>query len=155
MTPLIASQFNEEDPQLSPDGRWLTYSSDESGRNEIYLRPYPNLEDAKVMVSNGGGVEPRWRSDGGAIFFARQGENAVYEVEVELDNSPSVGSAVRAFSGIAITNNSPSYDVASDGSFLIGRQIEGTPGALGEAQMIRGILVYRFADELGRLLPGN
>jgi len=56
-------------PTLSPDGRWLAYQSDESGREEIYVRPFPNIDDDKRPVSDNGGEEPRWSRDGTELFY--------------------------------------------------------------------------------------
>ena len=66
--PLIATPFTESLPFVSPDGRWLAYVSDESGRSEVYVRPYPAL-DAKYQVSIDGGDEPAWSPAGGELFY--------------------------------------------------------------------------------------
>jgi serine/threonine-protein kinase len=68
--PLIVTQWNEREPAFSPDGRWLAYVSDESGRDEVYLRRYPAL-DAPLKVSENGGEAPGWSADGREIFFSR------------------------------------------------------------------------------------
>ena len=66
-TPLVATPYNEEAAAVSPDGRWLAYSSDETGRPEIYVRPLAG--GGKVLVSQGGGSEPRWSPDGRTLYF--------------------------------------------------------------------------------------
>jgi hypothetical protein len=66
--PLLATPFAEDHPQFSPDGHWLAYYSDESGREEVYIQRFPKLGD-KVTVSSGGGSQPRWRRDGKELFF--------------------------------------------------------------------------------------
>lgn len=65
---VVASAFNEIRPVFSPDGRWLAYESDESGRPEGYVRPFPG-PGGKWQVSTDGGVEPRWSGDGREIFY--------------------------------------------------------------------------------------
>jgi Tol biopolymer transport system component len=70
LKPLIVTPWNEREPAFAPDGRWLAYVSDESGRDEVYVRRYPAL-DAPVNVSVDGGEAPVWSSDGREIFFAR------------------------------------------------------------------------------------
>ena len=65
--PLIETTFNEHSPMFSPDGRWFAYVSDETGRDEIYLRPYPS-EGGKRSVSTDGGSEPVWAPNGGELF---------------------------------------------------------------------------------------
>jgi serine/threonine-protein kinase len=66
---LVASRFNERSPALSPDGSWLAYTSDESGRSEVYVRPFPGATRAKWQVSLNGGTEPVWAHSGRELFF--------------------------------------------------------------------------------------
>jgi serine/threonine-protein kinase len=61
--PIVADAFDEFQPALSPDGRWLAYVSDESGRNEVYVRPFPNARDGKWQISTDGAAEPAWSAD--------------------------------------------------------------------------------------------
>ncbi len=85
-TPLIATGFDEKAVMLSPDGRWLVYESDETGRNEIYVRPFPEVGAGKWAVSVGGGAMPLWSRDGSRIFYV----NAAREmVEVRVSTTPS------------------------------------------------------------------
>ncbi len=67
----IQSAFNLREPHFSPDGRWLAYVSDESGRNEVYIESFPARE-SKWQVSVDGGTEPRWRNDGRELFYVDQ-----------------------------------------------------------------------------------
>lgn len=73
---LLGTQFNEGNASFSPDGRWVAYVSNESGRNEIYVRPFvasgssgPSLGEGKWQVSKDGGTNPKWRADGKEIIF--------------------------------------------------------------------------------------
>ena len=66
--PLLTSGFNEMGPRISPDGRWLTYISDESGRYEVYVRPFPG-PGARVQVSTNGGTEPLWTGNGSRVVY--------------------------------------------------------------------------------------
>lgn len=85
-TPLIATEFDEQAIMLSPDGRWLAYQSNETGRNEIYVRPFPEVGAGKWAVSVNGGVLPLWSREGDRIFYV----NAVNEmVEVRVSTGPS------------------------------------------------------------------
>jgi serine/threonine protein kinase len=69
--PFLATEFNEREGQFSPDGRWVAYVSDESGRDEVYVREFSSASDrGKWLVSNGGGVNPRWRPDGRALLYS-------------------------------------------------------------------------------------
>jgi Tol biopolymer transport system component len=65
---VITTPFSEVEPQLSPDGRWLAYASSETGRNEIYVQPFPTT-GTRWQVSNAGGRQPVWRKDGKELFF--------------------------------------------------------------------------------------
>ena len=75
--PLVASRFTEMHPALSPDGRWLAYISDESGANEVYVRPFPETSTGRWQVSNGGGVSPVWGPDSRELFFIDHGNRMV------------------------------------------------------------------------------
>jgi len=68
--PLLPNDsFTNHMPQFSPDGRWLAYASDETGRFEVYVRPFPGVNDGKWQISSGGGTQPRWRADGREMFY--------------------------------------------------------------------------------------
>jgi len=66
--PILETPYNEVDGQFSPDGAWVLFQSDQSGQFEVYLQPFGHAGD-RVMVSVGGGVQPRWRADGREIFY--------------------------------------------------------------------------------------
>jgi serine/threonine-protein kinase len=67
--PLATTEFEEFSPTLSPDGRWLAYSSDETRRTEVYVRPFPSAGAARFQVSREGGGEPTWSRSGREIFY--------------------------------------------------------------------------------------
>jgi eukaryotic-like serine/threonine-protein kinase len=69
--PFVNSDFNESQGQFSPDNRWISYASDESGRSEIYVRPFPLPPGggSKTTISRDGGNHPRWRRDGRELFY--------------------------------------------------------------------------------------
>jgi hypothetical protein len=66
--PLLNSSFGESDATVSPDGKWLAYQSTETGRSEVYVRPYPS-GPGKWLISKNGGAQPRWRADGAELYF--------------------------------------------------------------------------------------
>ena len=70
---LVATPFTELHPAVSPDSKWLAYTSNESGANEVYVRPFPNTGDGRWQVSNGGGHAPMWSPDGSELFFLSDG----------------------------------------------------------------------------------
>ena len=69
--PYLQTEFSEQGGRLSPDERWMLYTSDEAGPNAIYIRPFPDVNGGKWRVSGASvGNAPRWRADGKEIFYA-------------------------------------------------------------------------------------
>jgi Tol biopolymer transport system component len=68
ITPFIKTKFSEGWPEISPDGHWLTYSSNESGRYEVYVTSFTE-KDPKILISNEGGCEPLWARNGRELFY--------------------------------------------------------------------------------------
>lgn len=82
--PLATTGFGERAAVVSPDGRWFAYVSDESGRDEVYVRPFPNAEDGRWQVSTAGGIEPMWAHSGRELFY-RNGANELVLVDVTIE----------------------------------------------------------------------
>jgi Tol biopolymer transport system component len=115
-TPFLATAFDEIEPQFSPDGRWIAYSSNESGTYEIYVVSFPNPRN-KVRVSTAGGSRPRWRREGKELFYV-SGDNRMMSVSVRLGDAPAV-SAPQALFSLDVAGWRD-YDVSADGTrFLI------------------------------------
>jgi eukaryotic-like serine/threonine-protein kinase len=123
VTPLLATRFDEAFPTLSPDGRWLAYASDESGRPEVYVR---ELEggSGRVIVSRNGGSEPVWSRDGREIFYRDLEASWLMSASVELRPEFRVTSRVRLFDIGDLDAAAPhaNYDVTPDGAFVFVRQ---------------------------------
>jgi serine/threonine-protein kinase len=121
--PMLAGPHDERAPALSPDGRWLAFSSDESGRQEIYVHSFPPGR-AAMRISRDGGTEPRWATDGRELFF-RQGNTMM---AARLESNSRFASPVALFtleSWSATPGGSrANYDVAADGRFVIVRSNE-------------------------------
>ena len=81
--PFLQTSFNEDGPKFSPDGHFIAYYSDESGPYEVYVQPFP-ASGAKWQISSGGGMQPRWRSDGKEMFFMAP-NRTLMAVDVNLD----------------------------------------------------------------------
>jgi eukaryotic-like serine/threonine-protein kinase len=130
-TPLLHSAANETAPAFSPDGQWLAFVSDATGREEVYLLPYPS-GGAPVQVSTSGGREPVWSKRGDELFF-RQGQN-MCAVSVAGTTRPRVSDPVTLFTGDFDQRYMfhPSYDVAADGRFLM---IRGTAPPTTDTQI--------------------
>jgi Tol biopolymer transport system component/tRNA A-37 threonylcarbamoyl transferase component Bud32 len=116
--PLLQSGFSQTQPQLSPDGKWIAYTSDESGSVEVFLQTFPP-SGGKWQVSTKGGREPRWRGDGKEIDY--YSGNGIWAAPVQsAGGRVQIGAAERLFSAIRLTGPEYSYDVAPDGKrFLL------------------------------------
>ena len=137
--PVVQTSFDDIQGQFSPDGRWLAYASNESGRYEIYVRPFPQA-GGKWQVSSAGGAQPRWRHDGTELYYAAP-DNRLMEVPIRL---ASDGRAVNAGVPVALFpmqlatganvlassfGSRAQYAVASDGRFLMNVAVEGATAA--------------------------
>jgi serine/threonine protein kinase/Tol biopolymer transport system component len=117
---IATGQAEEFSPALSPDGRWLAYASDETGRTEVYVRPFPNAGAAKYPVSHNGGAEPLWSHSGKELFFRDGAENLVAAAIAPGDAFRVVSEQV-LFSthDYATDNRHHSYTVSLDDRSLI------------------------------------
>ena len=124
--PYLRTEFSEGQGQISPDGRWLAYTSNESGRLEVFVRPFP-VPDGKQQISSAGGADPRWRRDGGELFYIAT-DGKLMAVTVKTDRifeagvpQPLFDTNVRDLWEDARNH----YDVSADGArFLIARPVE-------------------------------
>ncbi len=124
--PIAVTRFQELSPTLSPDGRWLAYSSNETGQHEIFVVPFPNAGSAKSPVSTHGGSEPRWSNGGGELFF-RDGAGNMVTVDVKTSPTFSFGPVRTLFpaSVYAATLGRRQYDVSPDDRrFVMVRQLD-------------------------------
>jgi eukaryotic-like serine/threonine-protein kinase len=116
--PLITSPFNESEARFSPDGHFIAYVSDDSGRSEVYVRPFSGTSvGERWQVSNNGGTDPRWRGDGRAIFYMTP-DGTVMQVDVKT-GATFQSEAARALFKLPPGSTPP--DVTGDGKrFLAG-----------------------------------
>jgi Tol biopolymer transport system component len=136
--PFLQSSFHEGLPVPSPDGRYLAYISDESGRFEVYIRQFPNGEN-KVQISVNGGTYPRWNGQGDELFYV-EGDILV-AVSIKTSPSIQVGKPQRLFTGSNVNARLlmgaavvTTYDVSADGQRFVVIQQEDTgsePGTIG------------------------
>lgn len=117
----LQTEFNELRAAFSPDGRWIAYQSDESGRFEVYIRPFPG-PGGKWQVSTGGGTRPRWRSDGKELFFYR-GDGTILAAQIKLGPASIDADSERTLFKIVAHGGGvvrDIYDVTGDGQrFLV------------------------------------
>jgi serine/threonine-protein kinase len=116
--PVVVTPFEERGPALSPDGRWVAYQSDESGRFEVYVRPFPNSRSGKWQISTDGGVVPRWAPDGSALYYI--GPTALMAVDV-LAGTTFTPRGRRALFSVEFLSTASefSYDVMPDGQRFV------------------------------------
>jgi eukaryotic-like serine/threonine-protein kinase len=140
--PLVVSRFNERMATVSPNGRWLAFVSDESGRAEVYIQPFPD-PGPKIPVSRDGGLQPVWAKHGRELFYI-EGESLV-AATVQQDPFRITGRQ-RLFDlkGLRIDPYETGYDVAADGRFLMVQHEQ------GEARTIH--VVVNWLQELRQAL---
>jgi eukaryotic-like serine/threonine-protein kinase len=146
--PFLKTQYEETAPRFSPDGRWLAYSSDESGRREIYVRPYPG-PGGKWQISTEGGQEPVWNPNGRELFY----RNASGVMAADLETKPgfSARKAKVLFEGpyLQTSGSFPYYDVSPDGRrFLMLKPVESQASTAKEINV-----VLNWWEELKEKVP--
>jgi Tol biopolymer transport system component/predicted Ser/Thr protein kinase len=118
-SPFLQTQFSEPEGRISPDGRWVGYSSNESGRNEIYVASFPG-SGGKWQISTAGGTFPRWRRDGSEIFYLGPDNKLMVASVSSKGVGFEVGSVKLLFATRIVTGGSYKYDVSPDGQrFLL------------------------------------
>jgi eukaryotic-like serine/threonine-protein kinase len=145
--PLLVTPAYEGGPQLSPDGRWMLYQSNESGQPEIYVRRYPALDRA-WQVSEGGGVQARWSSTGREVYY-RGGRYMMAATFAASGAEPALGKPVPLFTDeydFGQNVSVPNYDVTRDGRFIMLRR--DTHGGRLRA-------VINWTEELKRVLSAG
>ena len=126
--PLVATKFTEVSPALSPDGRWLAYTANETGQYDIYVVPFPNTDAAKWAVSTRGGSEPRWSHNGRELFY-RDGAGNLVATEVATTPSFATGRSTILFPATQFLSDrlATQYAVAADDRrFLMIRSVSAT-----------------------------
>jgi Tol biopolymer transport system component len=124
--PILQTQFSEPEGRISPDGRWVVYISNESGRNEIYVAPFPG-PGGKWQISTAGGYFPRWRHDGSEIFYLSPDNRLVTASVNGKGPGFEVGAVKPLFATRTVFAAGYQYDVSADGQrFLINAAPEQT-----------------------------
>ena len=153
--PLVQKPASEVEPAVSPDGRWLAYTAERADGEEVYVRPFPQVDGGRWRISTDGGDSPVWSRDGRQLFYIARGRAASVPVEtapsfragtptVMFDLPPFYRSAARI---------GRQWDIAPDGErFLIMNPGE---AATSEHSQSRIVVVLNWVEELKRLVPAK
>jgi Tol biopolymer transport system component len=157
---VIATSAREHSPALSPDGRWIAYVSDETGRFEVYVARFPE-GDRRTPITANGGFEPLWSRGGQELFFTEGepvGRRVLRAVSVSLGETLELGEARTLFvtndpgatENVAFFGNAgTSHDVSADGTrFLMIRRPADPPAT-------EIVVVQNWFEELKRIVPTN
>jgi Tol biopolymer transport system component len=137
----VATPAEELAPALSPNGRWLAYSSDETGRREVFVRPFPETDRARYQVSSGGGTEPLWSRDGRELFFRGANEQLIaVPIGSGTEFQPGAPRTLFDASVYLQVPQGRNYDVGPDGRFVMVRD-DAPPAS-------RIVVVFGFTKEL-------
>ena len=151
LAPLLVAEYDERAPDLSPDGRGLAYRSNETGEDEVFVRPFPDVESGKWQVSTNGGMAPGWAQSGDELFYAN-GDDELVAAKITTDPTFRVESRETLFQyggEYTFSNITRHYDISQDDqSFLMVR-----PSGSEEEVVNELIVVENFVEDLKRRVP--
>jgi eukaryotic-like serine/threonine-protein kinase len=150
--PLVQTNFREMNAELSPDGRWLAFQSNESGRDEIYVRRFPNVSAGQWQVSSSGGMRPLWARSGLELFY--EAARSLMRVPLTIGSTFESGTPTKLFEGPYFYNVlERMYDVSPDDRrFLMIRESRQSNGPVPTARLI---VVRDWFAELNRRAPAK
>jgi Tol biopolymer transport system component len=147
---LIQTTFIEWLAEISPDGRWLAYATNESGPFEIHVRPFPNVNDGRWPISTGGGSKPVWARNGRELFYL-DGTNNLMSVPVQTTGLAfSAGNPVKLLEGRYYVGAPPNraYDVSPDGQRFLMIKDSATSDQTQNAAPPSLVVVLNWFEEL-------
>ena len=145
--PFLRTRFNEGAPGFSPDGHWMVYTSDESGRAEVYVQPYPG-PGGKWQISTEGGTEPVWNRNGREIFYRNGDKMMAVEITTQSTISASTPRLLFEAPYVAAPGTVPNYDVSPDGQHFL--MLKANDQGQSTTQII---VVQNWFEELKRRVP--
>jgi Tol biopolymer transport system component len=154
LKPLVHSEFIERNGELSPDGRWLAYESNESGQIEIYVRPFPDVDSGRWLVSTSGGAQPLWGHSGRELFYVAL-NGLLMSATVHATSTWSASPPMRTLEGAYIlvvpTMGGRHYDISPDDQrFLVMKSLS---GGQSDALPVHLTLVQNWFEELKARVP--
>ena len=154
VVPLVQTTFDENNAEISPDGHWLAYESNESGQNQVYVRPFPNVNGGRWQISTAGGTRPVWARSGRELFYL-DGNNFLTTVPVQTTSSFSAGHATKLFEvrPVSAFSNGRSYDVTRDGQrFIVIKNAPARSQTSDETPTSMVVVLHGFEEPKG-LMP--
>jgi serine/threonine-protein kinase len=153
---LLKESYSENQPKISPDGRWIAYTSDESRKNEIYVRSFPDVNKGRWQVSTNGGDSPLWAPDGRELLY-RNGD-AVMAVSVKTEPSFNIVATPQIlFRGTYVQQSSiegTPWDISPDGKRFLMMKPPAPTGGAPAAEGPRKInIVVNWFEELKQRVP--
>jgi serine/threonine-protein kinase len=145
--PLIQTTFNEINADISPDGRWVAYQSNESGSNQVYVRPFPRVDTGRWQVSTNGGTRPLWARSGRELFY--ESNSALMVVAAETTGTIfNAGNPTKLFDAAPyyFVNGGRTFDVSADGQQFL--MIRPSIGQNPAAQSPSLIVIEHWTEEL-------
>jgi len=148
VTPFLNSKFSEAYPEFSPDGRYLAYACDESGRREVYVQPFRE-QAGRYQIPDEGGAGPIWSKDGKKLFYRQGSRMWVVEVRHEAGFSASKPRLLFEQPGYFLSSPVRGWDISHDGQrFLMVKDEDRKPQPITEM-----ILVQNWLEELKQRVP--
>jgi hypothetical protein len=152
-SPLVHTPADETEPVVSPDGRWVAYTAKEAGGSDVFVRPFPRVDDGRWRISTDSGDSPLWSRDGKRLFFISRG--LAMSVPIETVPAFRAGTPAVMFSLPPFYSSSlrtrRQWDMAPAGErFVIVR-----PGDVAASEQSRMIVVLNWYEELKRLVPSR
>jgi serine/threonine-protein kinase len=149
--PLLATAFNEDNAEISPNGEWLAYQSNEAGQPQIYVRSFPDVNRFRMQVTTAGGRTPAWSRDGRELFYL-DANNRLTSVQVQTGKTFGAGKPITVLTKAyypGFVNRS--YDVSPDGQRFL--MIKETAVERPTAAPAGFVVVLNWQEELNRLVP--
>jgi Tol biopolymer transport system component len=156
---LADPKYQELNGEVSPDGRWLAYESNENGEFEVYVRPFPAVQQGRTLISNTGGRQPVWSRNGRELFYIAA-DGALMSAAVETprsDNEFAASAAVRLggaryWDAEGSPNRGRTYDVSADGTRFLRIKEDEAAERLDRRSIV---VVVNWLNELKRLVPAQ
>ena len=151
-TLVIDGEFDEHNPALSPDGRWVAYSSNETGQFQVYVQPFPDVNSGRWQISTDFGDWPVWNPAGDELFY--RGPTGMIALAFEIEPTFTPGALTQLFEWTFVGGFGRRMAVSPDGQRLL-LLANATENADGEAASSQVIVVQNWFEELRRLVPVN